>query len=105
MGCHCLDAIRTRDRRTDGPQLCPDAPWNDAALRVQAVINQSFAVEDGPAGWWISPYHFGIDQGPIVLAVENYRTGLLWNIMRPLFADRGWPAPGRLLGRVAVAAI
>lgn len=34
------------------------------------------------AGWWISPHHLGIDQGPIVLAIENYRTGLLWNIMR-----------------------
>ena len=27
-------------------------------------------------------YHFGIDQGPIVLAVENYRTGLIWDLMR-----------------------
>ena len=45
-------------------------------------FNQSFAVEDSPTGWWISPYHFGIDQGPTVLAIENYRTGLLWNIMR-----------------------
>jgi hypothetical protein len=30
----------------------------------------------------VSPYHFGIDQGPVVLMIENYRTGLLWNIMR-----------------------
>lgn len=45
-------------------------------------FNQSFAVKDSPTGWWISPYHFGIDQGPVVLAIENYRTGLLWNIMR-----------------------
>jgi hypothetical protein len=28
------------------------------------------------------PYHFGIDQGPVVLMVENYRTGLLWDITR-----------------------
>ena len=35
-----------------------------------------------PTGWWISPYHFGIDQGPVVLMIENYRTGLIWNIMR-----------------------
>ena len=27
-------------------------------------------------------YHFGIDQGPVVLMIENYRSGLLWNIMR-----------------------
>jgi hypothetical protein len=30
----------------------------------------------------VSPYHFGIDQGPVILMVENYRTGLLWDIMR-----------------------
>jgi hypothetical protein len=45
-------------------------------------FNQSFAVEDSPTGWWVTPYHFGIDQGPVVLMTENYRTGLLWNIMR-----------------------
>ena len=45
-------------------------------------FNQSFAVPESPTGWWLSPYHFGIDQGPVVLMIENYRTGLLWNIMR-----------------------
>jgi hypothetical protein len=45
-------------------------------------FNQTFAVEDSPTGWWVTPYHFGIDQGPVVLAVENYRTGLIWDIMR-----------------------
>jgi hypothetical protein len=25
---------------------------------------------------------FGNDQGPIVLMVENYRSGLVWDIMR-----------------------
>ena len=44
-------------------------------------FNQSFAVKEGP-GWWVTPYHFGIDQGPIVLMIENHRTALLWNIMR-----------------------
>jgi hypothetical protein len=45
-------------------------------------FNQTYTVENSEAGWWTSPYHFGIDQGPIVLMIENYRTGLLWNIMR-----------------------
>jgi hypothetical protein len=45
-------------------------------------FNQSFVVENSATGWWITPYHFGIDQGPVVLMIENYRTGLLWNIMR-----------------------
>jgi hypothetical protein len=35
-----------------------------------------------PYGWWVSPWHFGLNQGPIVLMIENYRSGLLWRLMR-----------------------
>jgi hypothetical protein len=45
-------------------------------------FNQTYAVPDSPTGWWVTPYHFGIDQGPVVLMIENHRTGLVWNIMR-----------------------
>jgi hypothetical protein len=45
-------------------------------------FNRTFYVDDSPVGWWVTPYQFGIDQGPVVLAVENYRTGLIWNVMR-----------------------
>ena len=45
-------------------------------------FNQSFPVPGSPTGWWVTPYHFGVDQGPVVLMIENYRTGLLWKIMR-----------------------
>ena len=45
-------------------------------------FNQTFEVPGSPTGWWITPYHFGIDQGPVILMIENYRTGLIWNIMR-----------------------
>jgi hypothetical protein len=45
-------------------------------------FNQTYAVPDSPTGWWVTPYHFGIDQGPVALMIENYRTGLIWNITR-----------------------
>jgi hypothetical protein len=45
-------------------------------------FNQTFSVEESETGWWVTPHHFGIDQGPVVLMVENYRSELLWNIMR-----------------------
>ena len=48
----------------------------------KASFNESFAVEDSPTGWWVTPHHFGIDQGPVVLMIENYRSGLIWDIMR-----------------------
>ena len=31
---------------------------------------------------WVSPWQFGLHQGPIILMVENYRSGLLWQLMR-----------------------
>jgi len=45
-------------------------------------FNATYAVPDSPTGWWVTPYHFGIDQGPVILMVENYRTGLIWELMR-----------------------
>ena len=45
-------------------------------------FNQTYAVPESPTGWWVTPYHFGIDQGPVILMIENYRTGLIWDIMR-----------------------
>jgi predicted esterase len=32
--------------------------------------------------FWVDRDYLGIDQGPIVLMIENYRSGLLWNLMK-----------------------
>jgi len=49
----------------------------------KASFNPSHPGEPGnPYGWWVSPWHFGLNQGPIILMIENYRTGLLWHLMR-----------------------
>jgi hypothetical protein len=44
---------------------------------------------------WVSKYHYGLNQGPIVLMIESYRTGLLWRLMRdcPYIAS-GLPRAG-----------
>ena len=31
---------------------------------------------------WVSKGYFGLDQGPIVMMIENYRTGLIWRLMQ-----------------------
>jgi len=36
---------------------------------------------DPEYGWFDGDY-LGIDQGPIITMIENYRTGLVWNVMR-----------------------
>jgi hypothetical protein len=47
----------------------------------KSTFNRTFPIGDHGA-CWVSPYHFGIDQGPIALMIENYRSGLLWKLMR-----------------------
>ncbi|HJP94635.1 MAG TPA: glucoamylase family protein [Pyrinomonadaceae bacterium] len=31
---------------------------------------------------WVSKGYYGLDQGPIVMMIENYRSGLIWRMMR-----------------------
>jgi hypothetical protein len=31
-----------------------------------------------PADHWVSPIYMGLNQAPIVVMIENYRTGLVW---------------------------
>ena len=31
---------------------------------------------------WISHNHFALDQGPVILMIENYASGLIWRLMR-----------------------
>ena len=45
-------------------------------------FNLSFPNEADAGAGWTSPYHFGINLGPVVLMCENYRSGLLWRLMR-----------------------
>lgn len=37
--------------------------------------------EDHPEGWFDVDY-LGIDQGPIAIQIQNYETGLIWNVMK-----------------------
>jgi len=48
----------------------------------KATFNPTYPEKSGNAYGWVSPWHFGINQGPIVLMIENYRTGFLWQLMR-----------------------
>ncbi len=49
----------------------------------KASFNHTFGGEHGDPAWgWASPYFFGLDQGPILLMVENHLSGMLWELMR-----------------------
>ena len=48
-------------------------------LDVEARVTQGRVV---PGVGWFDTDHLGIDQGPIVAMIENYRSGLVWRTMR-----------------------
>jgi hypothetical protein len=48
----------------------------------KASFNATFPAEAGGACGWVSPWHYGLNQGPIVLMIENCRTGLPWRLLR-----------------------
>lgn len=57
----------------------------------KASFNQTCDLDskDSLCGWE-SPYFFGLDQGPILLMVENHCSGMLWELMR----DCRWISDG-----------
>ena len=48
----------------------------------EATFNPTFPSDSGKPCGWVSPRNFGLNDGPVVLMIENYRTGLLWKLMR-----------------------
>jgi hypothetical protein len=48
----------------------------------KATFNATYpGIADSPCGW-VSAWHYGLNQGPIVLMIENYRSELLWRLTR-----------------------
>jgi hypothetical protein len=48
----------------------------------KASFNPTYPSPSGSKHGWVSPWNFGINQGPIILMVENYRSDFLWKLMR-----------------------
>ena len=48
----------------------------------KASFNPTYPSTSGHPGGWVSPWHFGLNEGPTVLMIENHRSGLLWELMR-----------------------
>lgn len=44
-------------------------------------FNPTFGDDGTGAPGWISRGYYGLDQGPIVLMIENYRSGFFWQLM------------------------
>jgi hypothetical protein len=48
----------------------------------KATFNPTFPERKRSKWGWVSPHHFGINEGPIVIMIENDRTELVWRLMR-----------------------
>jgi hypothetical protein len=62
--------------------------FNDIRLRennpygFKATFNPTFPVKKGSKFGWVSKWHYGLNQGPIVSMIENYRSDFIWRLMR-----------------------
>ena len=54
----------------------------DHPYGFKATFNLTYPEKSHNQAGWVSPWHVGLNQGPIMLMIENYRTGLLWQLMR-----------------------
>lgn len=49
---------------------------------AEETFNRTYSQRGCERLGWISDAHLGINQGPLILMLENYRTGFLWNLLR-----------------------
>ena len=61
-------------------ELCARYPQMTRAARLPSGFNPTLP-GDGPQGW-VSEGYFGLDQGAVVLMIENYRSQLIWQLLR-----------------------
>jgi hypothetical protein len=68
-------------------RLNKDYPEITHVYGFKCSYNPTF--NSGNSKGWVSKGYYGLDQGPIVMMIENYRSGLIWRLMRrcPFIVD------------------
>jgi hypothetical protein len=49
---------------------------------LDSSFNLTWPVATGNIPGWVSPWIFGLNQGPILLMIENFQSELIWKIIR-----------------------
>jgi hypothetical protein len=57
-------------------------PLPTNAYGFRSTHNPTYPTTTGEQYGWVSKWHYGINRGPIILMIENYRSDLLWRLMR-----------------------
>jgi hypothetical protein len=66
------------------PTVADFRRWQVAGVHrygFKATFNPTFPVK-GSRNGWVSAWHFGINEGPIVVMIDNHTSGLVWRLMR-----------------------
>ena len=61
-------------------RLNRDYPEMTNKYGFKCSYNPTFT--SGKKKGWVSEGYYGLDQGPIVMMIENYRSGFIWRLMR-----------------------
>ena len=64
---HAIEKLNLKSRRLYG---------------FDASFNPTYPEKKDNALGWVSPWRFGLNQGPIVIMIENYQNELIWTIMK-----------------------
>jgi hypothetical protein len=57
-------------------------PKMESEYGLVCSFNPTFPGRGTRSSGWISHNHFALDQGPVILMIENHATGLIWRLMR-----------------------
>jgi len=57
-------------------------PEMESGYGLVCSFNPTFPSHRPGVSGWISQDHFALDQGPVILMIENYRSELVWRLMR-----------------------
>jgi len=87
-----LDTISHMIKTLGENGLCQygfDASYNPAFPAAQATSKKS------KYQGWVSPWTFGLNQGPTIIMIENYQSELIWTLMKKcVYLQEGLKAAG-----------
>jgi hypothetical protein len=64
---HAIERLNLKDHRLYG---------------FDASFNPTYPEKSSNPNGWVSPWRFGLNQGPVVIMIENYQSELLWKVMQ-----------------------
>lgn len=56
-------------------------PQLNGPYGMKCSLNPSFRENTDESAGWFSQHYYGINEGPVVLMIENFRSGLIWRML------------------------